>query len=81
MSATISHNLDDEELIKALAALADDSGISEELQKAIRRKACDDEPKEPRHPAMRHLYRLFLRQHQEALRDIERYAQQIMEEQ
>ena len=29
---------------------------------------------------MRHLYRLFLQQHQAAMRDIERYARQILDE-
>jgi hypothetical protein len=79
-TASIQHNLDDTELCRALAALADSSGIGEELHKAIKRKDCDDEPKEPRHPAMRHLYRQFLNLHQEAARDIERYAREIMAE-
>ena len=80
MRLIASHNLDEEELLKALTALADSSGIGEELQKAIKRKACDDTPKEPRHPAMRHIYRQFLQLHQEAARDIERYAKEITAE-
>jgi len=85
VKATVNHNLTDEQLIKALAALADSSGIGEELQKAIKAKtakcACDDQtPREPRHPAVRHLYHQFLRQFDEANRDIERYAREIMAE-
>ena len=76
----VSHNLTEEELVKALSALADSSGIGEELQKAIKAKACDDTPKEPRYSAMRHLYQLFLQMNQEAARDIERYAREIMGE-
>ena len=85
VTAKISHNLTDNQLIKALAALADSSGIGEELQKAIKAKtskcACDDQaPREPRRPAVRHLYHQFLRQFDEANRDIERYAREIMAE-
>jgi hypothetical protein len=75
-----SHNLTETELVAALAGIAASSGIEEELQKAIRKKtaqACDDAPKEPRHPAMQHLYRQFLQQFREANRDIERYVREI----
>ena len=79
--ATIEHNLSESELVSALTALATSAEIGEELQKAIKAKlrpAVDLEPKEPRHPAMRHLYRLFLQQFEEANRDIERYAAEIL---
>lgn len=80
MKLTASHNLNDAELVTALTALSDSSGIGEDLRKAIKAKACDDTPKEPRYSAMRHLYQLFLQMNQEAARDIERYAREIMGE-
>ncbi len=80
MKATIEHNLSDEELVKALTALADESEIGEALLKAVKAKtcACDDTPKEPRYPAMRHLYRIFMAEHQKAMKDIEQYAENII---
>lgn len=78
--AKISHNLTDEELVKALTALAEQSDIGEELLKAVkaRTSAIDDTPKEPRDTALRHLYRLFMAEHQKAIKDIERYAKEII---
>ena len=81
--ATVHHNLSEEDLIKTLTALATSAEIGEELQKAIKAKlrpSVDLEPKEPRHPAIRHLYRLFLQQFEEANRDIEGYVKEIMAE-
>ena len=79
MRATISHNLSTEELTKALAALADESQIGEALLKAVAAKtsAIDCEPKEPRDPAMRHLYRLLVAENRRAMDDITRYAAEI----
>lgn len=79
MKATISHNLTNTELLKALTALADDSGIGEELLKAVRRKTAsiDDTPKEPMHPATRHLYRAMQAEFRKAEQDIMAYAEKI----
>lgn len=65
-------------MIKALYALAEAEGISEELAKAISRpRACDDSPKVPRHPATWHLYELMRHEFAAALCDIERYAREM----
>lgn len=78
MNLTAEHNLTPEELAKALYALAEAEGISEELAKAISRpRACDDMPKEPRHPATCHIYHLMQQEFAKALRDIERYAREM----
>lgn len=57
---SVTHNLQPEQIRKAITSLAEASGIAdqvfEDLQKA---KACDDTPKEPKEPAMRELYRRF----------------------
>ena len=80
MRLSAEHNLTPEELAKALYALAEAEGISEELAKAINRpRSCDDTPKEPRHPATRYLYRLMQQEFATALRDIKRYALEIQE--
>lgn len=78
-TAKIEHNLTDEELVKALTALADESDIGEQLLKAVKARtcACDDTPKEPRYPAMRHLYRKMMQMDRDARKDIERYAREI----
>lgn len=79
--AKIEHNLTEEELIKALTALAEQSEIGEELLKAVKaRTSVDDTPKEPRHSALRHVYRLFMLEHVKAMQDIERYARELTDE-
>lgn len=78
MNLTAEHNLTPEELAKALYALAEAEGVSEELAKAIGRpRACDETPKEPQHPAPRHLYHLLQQEFTKAIRDIERYAREM----
>lgn len=77
MKATIQHNLSDAELVKALAALADESEIGEPLLKAIRAKNIDTEPKEPRHRATKELYRMLQGEFAKAARDIQAYAGEI----
>lgn len=54
----IEHNLDDDELQKAIVSLVKETGLSDEIEKSLKaEKTC--QPKEPRHPAMRELYRRF----------------------
>ncbi|MCK5607530.1 hypothetical protein KAR91_36945 [Candidatus Pacearchaeota archaeon] len=54
----IEHNLDDEELQKAIVSLVKETGLSDEIEKSLKaEKTC--QPREPRHPAMRELYRQF----------------------
>ena len=79
MKLTAEHNLDDDELCKALTGLAAASGIQEEvieeLQKAV---SCDDQkPKQPRTRAMKELYHHMLAEFRSAQADIERYHQEI----
>lgn len=79
MDIRAEHNLSPEELKKALHGLAEAEGISEELQKALRKTAaCDDTPKLPQQPAVRHIYKAMLAEFGKANADIERYAAQIM---
>ena len=78
MKATIKHNLSQEDLTKALAALADESEIGEELLKAVKAKSIDDTPKEPRHRAARELYRMLQGEFDKAAADIEKYAEEIL---
>lgn len=54
----IEHNLDNKELQKAIVSLVQETGLSDEIEKSLKaEKTC--QPKEPRHPAMRELYRRF----------------------
>lgn len=80
MNLTCEHNLDNDQLRKALAGMAIGSGIEHEmietLQKAV--CACDDkQPKEPRHPAMKELYRALQRELAKVAEDIEQDAAAI----
>jgi len=75
----VEHNLDEEELVKALFSIATASEIEDEvidiLQKA---RACDDDrPKQPRTRAMKELYQHMLAEFRAAQIDIERYHQEI----
>lgn len=57
---TIKHNLQPEELRKAITAMAESSGIADQVIETLQKaKACDDAPKEPQELAMRELYRRF----------------------
>lgn len=79
MEIQAEHNLTNEELSKALHGLAEAEGISEELVKALRKtSACDDTPKEPRDPAVRHLYQMLRNEFAKARQDIERYAEALV---
>lgn len=82
MNISIEHNLSDAELRKALAGMAIGSGIENELletlAKAIKVKACDDTPKEPRDPAVRHIYQMLRNEFAKAREDIERYAEALV---
>lgn len=56
----VKHNLQPEELQKAITALAESSGIADQVVEALQKaKACDDTPKTPSEPAMRELYQRF----------------------
>lgn len=79
MEIQAEHNLTNEELSKALHGLAEAEGISESLVKALRKtSACDDTPKTPRDPAVRHIYQMLRNEFAKAREDIERYAREIM---
>lgn len=79
MEIQAEHNLTDQELAKALHGLAEAEGISEELVKALRKTgACDDTPKTPRDPAVRHIYQMLRNEFAKAREDIERYAEALV---
>jgi hypothetical protein len=71
MKASIHHNLSPEELTKALARLADASGIGPDVAgQLLKACACDDEPKEPREPAVAGLFYQFQQRYREAMDDL-----------
>jgi hypothetical protein len=78
MELQVQHNLNDEELCKAITGMAAASGIQddviEELQKAV---GCDNRPKVPRTRATKELYHRMLAEFHAAQTDIERYHQEI----
>lgn len=80
MDLTVEHNLTEEELRKAITGMAIGSGIEQEvLDTLLKACACDDKvPKTPKHPATRHLYRMFTDQYRQAAKDIERYARETV---
>ena len=79
MDITAEHNLTPEEMVKALHGISEAEGISEELQKALRRTAvCDDTPKLPQQAAVRYIYETMQAEFGKANADIERYAKSIL---
>jgi len=78
MEIQAEHNLTNDELSKALHGLAEAEGISEELVKALRKtSACDDTPKTPREPAVRHIYQMLRNEFARARQAIETYIEEM----
>ena len=65
---TVRHNLQPEELRKAITAMADASGISDQVVETLQKaSACDDTPKTPKEAAMRGLYHRFQAEYHKAI--------------
>jgi len=81
MNISASHNLNDTDLRKALAAIAIGSSIENELLETLSKAigcSCDDKvPKTPKHKAIREIYDAMLREFGLASRDIVAYAGEI----
>jgi len=78
VNLSIEHNLNNEQLRKALAGIAIGSGIEPEMIETLQKRCtCDNSPKLPRTRAMKELYRRFQELFREASADIERYAVMI----
>lgn len=70
MDLICEHNLTAGELTKALRGIAEAEGVSEELEKALRRSSIDTIPKAPKHKAVRSIYEAMLSEFQQAATDI-----------
>ncbi len=78
MNLTVEHNLNPEELRKALAGMAAASGIEQEVVETLQKAcACDSTPKVPRTRAMKELYRRMQAEFRATNDDIQHYADLI----
>ena len=68
----IEHNLEGEELQKAIVSLAKESGFVEDIVKSLQTEKARG-PREPRHPAMKELYRRFQALFGESIEWVEGY--------
>ena len=78
MQLQVEHNLNDDELCKAITGMAAASGIQDEVIEELRKAVgCDNKPKVPRTRATKELYHRMLAEFHAAQVDIERYHQEI----